>query len=87
MIFFWKATVKTKKKFVSNSKANDFVYSKRSNNDHGYKKKIKQVQETKKFNCKAQIVVKEIVEFPDHKVGILCQNELLFCTFLTNHIN
>ena len=82
MVFFSRAILPT-------PKDGDF-YSQRSNNDHGYKKKMKQVQETNRFNCKAQIIVKEILEFQDHKVRKFGQRSVILhlkiLKLIDNHI-
>ena len=44
----------------------NFIYFQFS--DHNYKRKHMRLQNTKKFNCPAQVILKEYVEFPDFKV-------------------
>ena len=36
--------------------------------DHTYKRKHLRLKNTKKFDCPAQVILKEYVEFPDYKV-------------------
>ena len=36
--------------------------------DHTYKRKHLRLQKTKKFDCPAQVILKEYVEFPDYTV-------------------
>ena len=43
-------------------------FAMQAGNDHHYRRKYTNVQNTKKFDCPAKVVMKEIIYFKDHKV-------------------